>query len=72
MLERTLELKLKHANIEASPQKIRNSLKSMQFAEIKADQSKFLIKTKQGALGSKILRQLAIKEPPNIMPIITT
>ena len=68
LLERTLELKLKKANLEASPQKIQEVLNSMNFAEVKIEKRKFLIKTKFGRLGSKILRLLHIKPPKNLTP----
>ena len=66
LLERTLEIKLKNAEIPASPQKIRDSLNSMQFAEIELHGNKFLVKTKNESLGSKILRALKIQPPKNI------
>ncbi len=68
LLERTLEFKLKKANLEASPQKIQEILNSMNFAEVKIEKSKFLIKTKFDSLGNKILRLLQIKPPKNVTP----
>jgi len=68
LLERTLEFKLKKANLEASPQKIQEVLNSMNFAEVKIEKSKFLIKTKFDSLGNKILRLLCIKSPKNLTP----
>jgi len=68
LLERTLEFKIKKANLEASPQKIQEVLNSMNFAEVKIEKSKFLIKTKFDSLGSKILRLLHIKSPKNLTP----
>jgi transposase len=68
LLERTLESKLKKANLEASPQKIQEVLNSMNFAEVKIKQKKFLIKTKFESLGNKILRLLRIKPPQNVTP----
>jgi transposase len=68
LLERTLEFKLKKANLEASPQKIQEVLNSMNFAEVKIEKSKFLIKTKFDSLGNKILRLLHIKSPKNLIP----
>ena len=68
LLERTLEYKLKKANLEASPQKIQEVLNSMNFAEVKIEKSKFLIKTKFDSLGNKILRLLPIKLPKNLTP----
>ena len=68
LLERTLEFKLKKANLEASPQKIQEVLNSMNFAEVKIEKSKFLIKTKFDSLGNKILRLLCMKSPKNLTP----
>jgi len=68
LLERTLEFKMKKANLEASPQKIQEVLNSMNFAEVKIEKSKFLIKTKFDSLGNKILRLLHIKSPKNLTP----
>jgi transposase len=67
LLERTLEFKLKSAAIQASPQKIREALNSMQFAEIDLHGNTYLVKTKSEALSSQILRQLKINPPKNIV-----
>jgi len=63
-----INLKLKKANLEASPQKIQEILNSMNFAQVKIEKSKFLIKTKFDSLGNKILRLLHIKLPKNLTP----
>ncbi len=68
LLERTLESKLKRAHLKASPQQIREALNSMNFAEVKIKQKKFLIKTKFDSLGNKILRLSRIKPPQNVTP----
>jgi transposase len=68
LLERTLEIKLKNAEIPASPQNIRDTLNSMQFAEIDLQGNKYLVKTKSEALASQILRLLKIQPPKNIIP----
>ena len=68
LLERTLEFKLKNADIYASPQKIRDALNSMQFAEIELHGNTFMVKTKSDELASKIMRQLKIQPPKNIFP----
>lgn len=68
LLERTLEFTLRNADINASPQKIRDALNSMQFAEIKLHGNNFMVKTKNDDLASKILRQLKIQSPKNIFP----
>lgn len=68
LLERTLELTLKKAEIDASPQSIRDALNSMQFAEVDLHGNKILIKTKSEELASKILRQLKMQPPKNVTP----
>jgi transposase len=69
LLERTLELKLKKAGETASPDKIREALNSMNFAEVEIEQKNFFIKTKATDLSSKILRILRIKPPKNVIPV---
>lgn len=68
LLERTLEFQLKKAHLEVSPQQIRETLNSMNFAEVKIKQKKFYLKTKFNNLGNKILRLSHIKPPPNVTP----
>ena len=68
LLERTLEFKLKKANLSVSPQKIQEVINAMNFAEVKIEKSSFLIKTKFDSLGNKILRLLGIKPPKNVTP----
>ena len=62
LLERTLEFQLKKAHREVSPQQIRETLNSMNFAEVKIKQNKF------NNLGNKILRLSHIKPPSNVTP----
>lgn len=66
---RTLELKLQNLDVPVSPNKIRDALNSMQFAEVEIQDEKFLIKTKSEELASKILRQLKIQPPKNIVAV---
>lgn len=68
LLERTLEFKLKKANLEVSPQKIQEIINSMNFAQVKIEKNTFLIKTNFDSLGNKILRLLQIKPPKNVTP----
>ena len=68
LLERTLEFKLKGIEEKASPEKIREALNSMNFAEVEIEEKKFFIKTKSTKLGNKILRMLRIKPPKNVTP----
>jgi transposase len=67
LLERTLEYKLKNAKIPASPERIRDAINSMQFAEVEVDGKSYLVKTKSDELSSKILRHLKIQPPKNIV-----
>jgi transposase len=69
LLERTLEFKLKNAQVQASPQAIRDALNSMQFAQITLENQPFFIKTKTSELASKILRQLKIQPPKNVISV---
>jgi transposase len=69
LLERTLELKLKNAEIQASPQTIRKALNSMQLAEVELHKERVFIKTKTEELGPKILRCLKIQPLKNIIPV---
>ena len=66
LLERTLELKLKNSNIEASPEKIREALNAMTFTEVDIDDSTYYIKNKGTDLSNKIARVMKIKPPKNI------
>ena len=67
LLERTLEFKLARAGVEGeSPERIREALNSLNFAEVEIDSRKLLIKTKGTELSSKILRILRIKHPKNV------
>jgi len=50
----------------ASPEKIREALNSLKFAEVEIEDRKLLIKTKGTDLSSKILRALRIKHPKNV------
>ena len=68
LLEKTLESKLKKANLPASPQEIREALNSMNFAEVKIKENSFFIKTKFKGLSNKILRLFRIKPPKNVTP----
>jgi transposase len=68
LLERTLEIKLRNAEIQASPDLIRDALNSMQLAELEFQNEKILIKTKSEELASKILRCLKIQPLKNMIP----
>lgn len=64
LLERQLELKL--STEEATPEKIREALKSMQLAKVTLNNEEVFIKAKGLPLGSTIFKELGIKQPANI------
>jgi len=68
LLERTLEIRLRDAEVDASPERIRSALNSMQLAELEYQNEKILIKTKSEDLASKILRCLKIQPLKNMIP----
>ena len=68
LLARTLEFKLRKAEVEASADAIREAVNSMNFAKVEIDGRDYLIKTRGTDLSNKILRLLRIKPPPNVLP----
>lgn len=66
LLERTLEFKLKKNDIEASPERIRESLNSLNFSEFEVDGEVYYLKEKGTDLARKILRMMRIGSPKNI------
>jgi len=68
LLERTLEFKLKQANERASPEQIRESLNTLNFAEVELAGTRYLVKTRATDLAKKIVRIMRIKPPKNITP----
>ncbi|NLI93441.1 MAG: IS1634 family transposase [Peptococcaceae bacterium] len=70
LLERRLEKTLMKAGItDYSPQQIREAINSMQFAEFVMDDRRYYLKTRTTSLGNKILKELKIKPPNNLMPV---
>lgn len=69
MLERTLEVKLSEAEIDASPERIREALNSLNFTQVAVQDRKFLIKTKATSLAHDIWRLLRLKPPKNVTPL---
>lgn len=69
LLERTLEFRLKNLKSEASPERIREALNSLNFAEFEIEGKQYYLKTKGTELSNKILRQLRISPQKNIMPV---
>lgn len=68
LLARTLEFKLRKAEVEASADAIREAVNSMSFAKVEIDKRGYLIKTRGTDLSNKILRLLRIKPPANVLP----
>ncbi|MEW6229735.1 MAG: hypothetical protein AB1700_16865 [Bacillota bacterium] len=68
LLARTLEFKLREAEVEASADAIREAVNSMSFAKVEIDERGYLIKTRGTDLSNKILRLLRIKPPANVLP----
>jgi transposase len=64
LMERQLELLL--SKEDAAPEKIREALKSMQLAKVTLNNEEVFIKAKGLPLGSKIFKELGIKQPGNI------
>lgn len=62
LLERALELKLKDLE-EASVEKIKKAINSLNFSEVKFGGEKHYIKTKPTKLAAQILKKLKIKTP---------
>ena len=69
LLERNLEFRLKKSGEEASPEKIREAINSLNFAKVFLNGRKYFIKTKSSDLAKKILLILKIKPPKNITPV---
>ncbi len=68
LLARHLEYKLAKNNIQASVDKIRSALNSLNFAKVSIDDKSYYIKTKAEDLAYKMLRILKIPSPKNITP----
>jgi len=56
LLERTLELMLKENNINASPERIKEALNSLNITLFEIDKKKYYLKIKGTDLGNRILR----------------
>jgi len=66
LLERTLEFKLRQAGENASPEKVREALNSLNFAEVEIEGEAFFIKTQSTELSKKILRLMRIAPLANV------
>jgi hypothetical protein len=67
LLERELEGILKRKNIDFSPEKIKEAINSLEFTKFEIEEEKYYLKSKQLPLASKILSELRIKQPNNVM-----
>lgn len=63
LLERTLELTLQRKKIDASPDKIREALHSLQVSKLKADNQHIYLTSKVTGLANHMLRALKLKIP---------
>ena len=66
MLERRLEFLLNEAEIENSPEKIREALNEMQLAKLTLNNDEVYIKAKHKTLANQICKILKIKLPQNL------
>lgn len=66
LLERTLEFKLKEASESASPEEIRESINSLNFAKMTVCGEDYLVKTKAPSLANRMLRLMRMKPPKNV------
>ena len=68
LLERKLENQLINEGItEASPEKTREALNSLEFAEVELNNNKYYIKTKGTDLSNKILKTMHIQPFKNVL-----
>ena len=67
LLERSLEIKAKEHEIEASPEKLKASLNALQVMGFSANHKNYFLKTKGDSLGNKLVRLFRIKPPNNVM-----
>lgn len=63
LLERTLELTLQRKKIDASPDKIREALRSLQVSKLQADDQIIYVTSKVDGLANRILRALRLPIP---------
>ena len=69
LMQRTLELKLENNKVKLCPEKIRETLNSLQVSKISIRQQDFYLKGKHNKEASKILQKRRISPPKNITPI---
>lgn len=70
LLERKLEQQLKKARIpDTSPEKIREAINRMEFAEFNLQGKSYYLKTKGTDLSNKILKALHIQPPKTMLPV---
>jgi transposase len=66
VLERALEVKLKSNQELVSPERIQESLNSLQVSEIKLGEGRYYLKSKNDSLASRILNIMRIKHLKNV------
>ena len=65
LLERELEVILKSKGIPASPERIKEAIKSLELSKLQIDDDYYYLKRKADPLANKILNALRIKHLPN-------
>ena len=65
LLERELEIMLKNKGISASPESIKESLKSTEVSLLKIDESYYYLRGRIPELSRKILNTVRVKHIPN-------
>jgi len=66
VLLKTMEKKLKRSGIEYSHEKIRESLRKMEYAEMKIEGKRFEVRTNVNQYQKKMLKALGIEEPKKV------
>ena len=66
VLLKTMEKKLKRSGIEYTHEKIRESLRKMEYAEMEIDGKRFEVRTNVNEYQKKMLKALGIEEPKKV------
>jgi transposase len=69
LLERSLEIKLQKNQIALSPEKIKETLNSIELSKVRINQELFWLKAKPKPPAAKILKAMRIKQPNNLTPL---
>ena len=63
---KTMEKKLKRSGIEYTHEKIRESLRKMEYAEMKIEEKRLEIRTNLNEYQRKMLKTLGVEEPKKV------